>query len=61
MGGGLPDGGGGGAYPRVVKTVNGERGLSDGGAYLMVGLIWWWGLSDGGAYLMVGLIWGGGL
>ena len=32
-------GGGGGAYPRVVKTVNGEGGLSDGGAYLRRGLI----------------------
>ena len=32
-------GGGGGAYPRVVKTVNGEGGLSDGGAYLRKGLI----------------------
>ena len=38
MGGGLSDGGG--AYPRVVKTVNGGRGgLSDGGAYLRRGLI----------------------
>ena len=37
MGGGLSDGGG--AYPRVVKTVNGEGGLSDGGAYLRRGLI----------------------
>ena len=31
---GLSDGGGGGgAYPRVVKTVNGEGGLSAEGAY----------------------------